>query len=94
MNRRTVCYFSVSDHQVYLVREECCSKRRVCHLNDQMEQLGLTLDRPKFHAWRPIYVSDCWTQGVALNETTNFFTYSLSCAIVVDITDKSKQVQK
>ena len=39
MNRRTVCYFSVSDHQVNLETEECCSKRRVCHLNDQMEQL-------------------------------------------------------
>ena len=59
-----------------------------------MEQMGLILDKMKFHTWGPIYVIDCWPLEVDLKETNNFLFFCLPCVIAMGITDRSKHIEK
>ena len=52
--RRTIYYFNASDHHVKFDTGQCCNNRRMCFLNDPIEQIGLILDKIKFHTWGPI----------------------------------------
>ena len=47
--RRTIYYFNASDHHVKFDTGQCCNNRRMCFLNDPIEQIGLILDKIKFY---------------------------------------------
>ena len=51
---RTIYYFNASDHHVKFDTGQCCNNGRMRFLNDPMEQIGLILDKIKFHTWGPI----------------------------------------
>ena len=51
---RTIYFFNASDHHVKFDTGQCCNNGRMCSLNDPMEQIGLILDKIKFHTWGPI----------------------------------------